>query len=67
MSSILNEKNKIDIIEGHGKFYLVKVSVTKNKETTEYKGQNIIIATGARSRDSKLTSRRKKIIGYKKQ
>ena len=63
----LMKKNKIDIIEGHGKeFYSKKVSVTKNKETTEYKGQNIIIATGARSREiQSLPQDGKKIIGYR--
>ena len=43
-----------------------KVSVTKNKKTTEYKGQNIIIATGARSREiQSLPQDGKKIIGYR--
>ena len=61
------KKNKIDIIEGHGKILPdKKVSVTKNKETTEYKGQNIIIATGARSREiQSLPQDGKKIIGYR--
>ena len=63
----LMKKNKIDIIEGHGKILPgKKVSVTKNKETTEYKGQNIIIATGARSREiQSLPQDGKKIIGYR--
>ena len=63
----LMNKNKIDIIEGHGKILPgKKVSVTKNKKTTEYKGQNIIIATGARSREiQSLPQDGKKIIGYR--
>ena len=63
----LMKKNKIDIIEGHGKILPgKKVSVAKNKETTEYKGQNIIIATGARSREiQSLPQDGKKIIGYR--
>ena len=63
----LMKKNKIDIIEGHGKILSgKKVSVTKNKKTTEYKGQNIIIATGARSREiQSLPQDGKKIIGYR--
>ena len=63
----LMKKNKIDVIEGHGKILPgKKVSVTKNKETTEYKGQNIIIATGARSREiQSLPQDGKKIIGYR--
>ena len=63
----LMKKNKIDIIEGHGKIIPgKKVSVTKNKKTTEYKGQNIIIATGARSREiQSLPQDGKKIIGYR--
>ena len=63
----LMKKNKIDIIEGYGKILPgKKVSVTENKKTTEYKGQNIIIATGARSREiQSLPQDGKKIIGYR--
>ena len=63
----LMKKNKIDIIEGHGKILPgKKVSVTNNKKTTDYKGQNIIIATGARSREiQSLPQDGKKIIGYR--
>lgn len=63
----LMKKNKIDIIEGYGKILQgKKVSVTENKKTTEYKGQNIIIATGARSREiQSLPQDGKKIIGYR--
>jgi len=63
----LMKKNKIDIIEGHGEILPgKKVSVTKNKKTTEYKGQNIIIATGSRSREIQtLPQDGKKIIGYR--
>ena len=47
----LMKKNKIDVIEGHGKVMAgKKVSVTKGKKTEEYKAKHIIIATGARSR-----------------
>ena len=63
----LMKKNKIDIIEGHGKILPgKKVSVTKNNKTTECKGQNIIIATGALSREiQSLPQDGKKIIGYR--
>ena len=63
----LMKKNKIDIIEGHGKILPGKrVSVIKNKKTTEYKSQHIIIATGARSREiQSLPQDGKKIIGYR--
>ncbi len=63
----LMKKNKIDILSGHGKLLLgKKVSVTSNDKTEEYLAKNIIIATGARSRElASLPQDGKKIIGYR--
>ncbi|MBB13175.1 MAG: dihydrolipoyl dehydrogenase [Flavobacteriaceae bacterium] len=63
----LMKKNKIDILSGYGKLLLgKKVSVTSNDKTQEYLAKNIIIATGARSRElASLPQDGKKIIGYR--
>ena len=63
----LMKKNKIDVIEGHGKLLAgKKISVTKGKKTEEYKAKHIIIATGARSRAlPSLSQDGKKVIGYR--
>ena len=63
----LMKKNKIDVIEGHGKVLAgKKISVTKGKKTEEYKAKHIIIATGARSRAlPSLPQDGKKVIGYR--
>ena len=63
----LMKKNKIDILSGHGKLLSgKKVSVTSNNKTEEYLAKNIIIATGARSRElASLPQDGKKIIGYR--
>ncbi len=63
----LMKKNKIDILTGHGKLLSgKKVSVIFKGKTQEYKAKNIIIATGARSRElSSLPQDGKKIIGYR--
>ena len=63
----LMKKNKIDILTGHGKLLSEKkVSVTSSDNTEEYKAKNIIIATGARSRElPNLPQDGKKIIGYR--
>jgi dihydrolipoamide dehydrogenase len=63
----LMKKNKIDILTGHGKVLSGKnISVTVNDKTVEYKAKNIIIATGARSRElPSLPQDGKKIIGYR--
>jgi dihydrolipoamide dehydrogenase len=63
----LMKKNKIDVIEGHGKVLPVKkISVTKNDKTEEYQAKHIIIATGARSRElPTLPQDGKKVIGYR--
>ena len=63
----LMKKNKIDILSGHGKILSgKKVSVTSNNKTEEYLAKNIIIATGARSRElDSLPQDGKKIIGYR--
>ncbi len=65
----LFKKNKIEVIEGTGKLTSdKKVEVTKNdgkSETVEAK--NILLATGARSRQlPSLPQDGKKIIGYRK-
>lgn len=64
----LMKKNKIDVIMGTGKIKAgKKVDVTdENGKTTEVSGSNIIIATGARSRQlPNLPQDGKKIIGYR--
>ena len=63
----LMKKNKIDVIEGHGKIVAgKKVAVTKGNKTEEYQAQHIIIATGARSRElPSLPQDGKKVIGYR--
>lgn len=65
----LMKKNKIDVIMGSGKVKPgKKVDVTdEGGKTTEYSADNIIIATGARSRElPNLPQDGKKIIGYRK-
>lgn len=64
----LMKKNKIDVIEGTGKLKPgKKLDVTdKDGKTKEYSASNIIIATGARSRElPALKQDGKKIIGYR--
>lgn len=64
----LMKKNKIDVIEGTGKVKPgKKVLVTDaNGKETEYSASNIIIATGARSRQlPNLPQDGKHIIGYR--
>ncbi|REH52293.1 dihydrolipoamide dehydrogenase [Tenacibaculum gallaicum] len=64
----LMKKNKIDIIDGFGKVKAgKKVDVTDtNGNVTEYSADNIIIATGARSRElPSLPQDGKKVIGYR--
>lgn len=64
----LMKKNKIDVIAGTAKIKPgKKVDVTDEKgKTTEYAANNIIIATGARSRElPNLPQDGKKIIGYR--
>ncbi|WP_275316094.1 dihydrolipoyl dehydrogenase [Tenacibaculum bernardetii] len=66
--SFLMKKNKIDIINGFGKIKTgKKVDVTAEDGTiTEYSADNIIIATGARSRVlPNLPQDGKKVIGYR--
>ncbi len=64
----LMKKNKIDVLSGHGKILAgKKVSVTLDDKTEEYSAKNIIIATGARSRElPSLPQDGEKIIGYRK-
>ena len=64
----LFKKNKIDHIQGFGKVKPgKKVEVTDNEgKVTEYEAANIILATGARSRElPNLKQDGKKIIGYR--
>lgn len=64
----LMKKNKIDVIKGTAKVMPgKKVAVTgDDKKVTEYTATNIIIATGARSRElPNLPQDGKKIIGYR--
>jgi len=64
----LMKKNKIDVIKGAGKVKAgKKVEVTDdNGKVTEYGATNIIIATGARSKELPfLKQDGKKIIGYR--
>lgn len=63
----LMKKNKIDIIEGHGKILNgKKVEVENNKKKIIVEADNIIIATGARSRELKnIPQDQKKVIGYR--
>jgi dihydrolipoamide dehydrogenase len=64
----LMKKNKIDIIDGFGKLKAgKKLDVTdKDGKVTEYTADNIIIATGARSRElPNLPQDGEKVIGYR--
>jgi dihydrolipoamide dehydrogenase len=64
----LMKKNKIDVIMGTAKIQKgKKVSVTdKDGKATEYSGNHIIIATGARSRElPNLPQDGVKVIGYR--
>jgi dihydrolipoamide dehydrogenase len=64
----LMKKNKIDVIYGFGKLKAgKKVDVTdKDGKVTEYNADNIIIATGARSKElPNLPQDGKKVIGYR--
>lgn len=64
----LLKKNKIEVINGYGKLLPgKKVSVTdSNGKASEYTANNVIIATGARSRElPSLPQDGKKIIGYR--
>ncbi len=65
----LFKKNKVDLISGFGKLKPgKKIEVTDaDGKTTEYSAENIIIATGARSRElPNLPQDGNKIIGYRK-
>ncbi|WP_395092446.1 dihydrolipoyl dehydrogenase [Vaginella massiliensis] len=63
----LMKKNKIDIIQGEAKVLPgKKVLVKTASESKEYQAENIIIATGARSRElPALPQDGKKVIGYR--
>ena len=62
------KKNKIDVINGFGKLVAAnKITVTgADDKVTEYEAKNIVLATGARSRQlPNLPQDGKKIIGYR--
>lgn len=64
----LMKKNKIDVINGFGKIIAAnKIAVTdSDNKVTDYEAKNIILATGARSRQlPNLPIDGKKIIGYR--
>jgi len=63
----LLKKNKVEVIYGFGKVKPGnKVAVTVDGKLTDYTAKNIIIATGARSRQlPNLPQDGKKIIGYR--
>mgnify|MGYP000574865005 FL=1 len=63
----LLKKNKVEVIYGFGKVKSGnKVAVTVDGKSTDYSAKNIIIATGARSRQlPNLPQDGKKIIGYR--
>jgi dihydrolipoamide dehydrogenase len=64
----LFKKNKIDVLEGDGKVLPGKKVEVKGEDgkATTYEAKNIIIATGARSRQlDNLKQDGKKIIGYR--
>ncbi|MBA4744649.1 MAG: dihydrolipoyl dehydrogenase [Muricauda sp.] len=64
----LMKKNKIEVINGFGKVKPGKKVEVKaeNGDTTEYSADNIIIATGARSRElPSLPQDGEKVIGYR--
>ena len=65
--NFLMKKNKIDIINGFGKLLPEKkVSVEIEGKKNTYSAENIIIATGARSREiNSIKQDGKKIIGYR--
>ncbi|MEP1088336.1 dihydrolipoyl dehydrogenase [Algoriphagus sp.] len=66
--TFLMKKNKIEVIKGWGKIQPgKKVEVTDNEDKkTVYSADNIIIATGARSRElPSMKIDKKKIIGYR--
>ena len=65
--NFLMKKNKIDVINGFGKILPEKkVSVEYEGKEKAYSATNIIIATGARSREiNSIKQDGKKIIGYR--
>ena len=65
--NFLMKKNMIDVINGFGKILPEKkVSVEDEGKEKIYSATNIIIATGARSREiNSIKQDRKKIIGYR--
>jgi dihydrolipoamide dehydrogenase len=66
--TFLMKKNKIDVIDGHGRVKAgKKVEVEKDGKKTEYSANNIIIATGGRARQlPNIPIDGQKIIEYRK-
>jgi len=65
--NFLFKKNKIEVIEGHGKLTAPgKVEVEKDGEKSTIEADHIILATGARSKElPNVKQDGKKIIGYR--
>lgn len=65
--NFLFRKNKIDVLEGEGKFKTKnKIEVTHDGSTKEYESDHIIVATGGRSKElPNLKIDGKYIIGYR--
>ncbi|MFC2117553.1 dihydrolipoyl dehydrogenase [Bacteroidota bacterium] len=65
--SYLMKKNNIEVIQGRGKLLSnSEVVVTNNNKTKVYSAKNIILATGARTKEKKgIEIDGKKLIGYK--
>ena len=65
--NFLMKKNKIDVITGYGKILPNKnISVENNGQTENFEANNIVIATGGRSRViESIPQDGKKIIGYR--
>ncbi len=67
--NFLLRKNKVDVIEGHGKLSPGKKVVVTDKDgkTTSYDAKHIILATGARARSlPSMPIDGEKVIGYRK-
>ncbi len=65
--NFLMKKNKIDVITGYGKILPNKnITVENNGQTENFEANNIVIATGGRSRViESIPHDGKKIIGYR--
>ena len=66
--NFLMKKNKITVLYGHGRLLpKKKIEITNGEKTRTISAKNIVIATGARSREiAQLKQDGKRIIGYRK-